>query len=1757
MGRKEIIKFDLNSDLIQRGLANLPGGFFIYQADGDCDILYANEAVMDIFECKTAVEFMNLTGGTFEGMIYLKDKEDVRRRIKSQILSDDGNFDQISFRIITQEANVIYVQIYGKCIDDPEYGKLLHVFMTTVRTRLDGLTGLQNGWYFLETASEGLDKMYKSGRNPVILSFDFIGMKGFNSKYGRESGDGLLVEFAEIISEELGGHNCSRFGEDRFYGYTDTKNIEMKLNNIIVAFHQSNNSNSLPVKIGICKYIDGVSVSTLCDWAKVACDANKNRYASGFSWFDDNMAKNFDKTEYILSQLDRAILDGSIQVYFQPVVRAMTGKLASFEALVRWQDKRYGMISSGEFIPVLEENGLSYKIDRCVANQVAKLISEKIKAGKEIVPVSVNISRTDFDVIDPVEMLIDAVDEYEIPRNMIPVEITETTVISDNGITRDAIERFHKAGFQVWMDDFGSGYSSLNVLKDYNFDEIKIDMIFMRNFDERSKSIVKLAVKMAKELGIHTLAEGVETEEQLEFLRSIGCEKIQGYFYGKPLPFDEAMVNISDRMIAQETRSQASFYDQVGLAELPEDVPAALFYYDCNSFTMVYQNDKYRDVVTKLGDNGVEVIEWDMNSSESALSSKFKNLADRAIETGKVENMTFVNNDKYYYFTFKKVVARKGEAMLSAFVAETEISEVERLEELDAVIRNLTTLFDGIYLIDLDRDEWKVVYSIWLNETVGEANSGVEDFYEKYNVRRMYFDDIDRFRNEFVNNISFEKHLSDAARGSFCEEFRIKDESGNYVWTEFNVVALPESGGNRYLLCIRPAFIEGQQDKMAAINRLVNNMTYRYSSDDDKSYFDVWQALLRNSNIKMFWKDKDRRFLGASQSFLDYYGFESEECILGKNDEEMGWHVNDKPFRDIEKDVIECGKKYINIAGENIVNGKMHNILASKFPVYKEGIITGLVGYFTDVDQDIADAGIKDSISIFDTETGFMNARGVLVAMIGYDNNYRSNQEDYIYIIVEIPEYEDINRTLGDDVIQLLTMRLADILRDTFRDNYTLGRVTNGSFAIAGRNVKSEEVQRLLRELEEHISTINSIDGNVVKVSMMYGLAYGSEFNDLNGVISLALDRLTENKNKINGEILLKGNEFKLDSFRDIPLPMVIVKPQFEQGEEAHLEPTDMTIVYVNKKYCELTGYNSKELVGKSCLKLFKNINSKWIDYAYRAARGEVISDNNYSMAFEAMVEFVAAPFSQAGSSVFIFKTIQDYTDKYLKREIDLNTYKIVDEMWIRVENVVAFEDVMNMTIKEIGEVLDADRVYILNNMGGGIKSRFEWAKDDVSAIDGFFSTADNELVEQFMSENLIDGYIRIDDIQDIREKYADLYNDLRAIGIYNVIMIPNYIAGNLVGYLCVDNYDKATKYNVELMLNTFSKFISAKMTKHEIYLNYGQVMGQEEKDKKIVTSEKEIADEVTKKIVDILRDTSEYEDSIMNSLREISKYITADRIYILEIDREIVNNTFEYCYDGAVSQKDTLQNLDYNVYYKPWEKMLQDNKIVIIENVQMLRHASPAVYVTTVRRGISRFMAVPFYNNGKIMGYLCVDNYDIKEYQKVKKILQTVSYVISAKVLSNYFQKINSFDDLTGVHNRNAMLTKKEEIKGTKKSVGIVFADMNGLKEVNDVQGHEAGDRYIQQTANIIADVYGADNIFRSGGDEFMVLLHGVDEKTFNDLRQKLLARFQEKDAPDVAVGFTWKEKMSDIDELISEADKLMYKDKSLFYAIHEKYRK
>lgn len=436
----------------------------------------------------------------------------------------------------------------------------------------DTMTDIPNMRHFFKLAVEEKKRILSEGLDPVMVYIDIIGIRYYNRQYGFEMGDKLIVDFSRILAKNFGEHRICRFSGDHFTAVAEGDKVDEILQKVLDECRTAVDGKELPIRVGIYNNaLEDVEMNVACDRAKYAADRKKGELSSTITYYDEDMLKRNEINVHIIQNLDRAIEEGWIKVYYQPIVRTSNGQVCDEEALARWIDPDLGFLSPGYFIPALEQAKLIYKLDLYVLEQVLKKMKKQKELGYFLISQSINLSRMDFESCDIVEEIRKRVDAEGIDHSLISVEITESVIGEEFDFMKDQIARFQKLGFPVWMDDFGSGYSSLDVLHQLHFDLIKFDMRFMERFDEgeEGKIIVTELVNMAISLGLDTLCEGVELEEQVEFLREIGCTRIQGYYYGKPTPFEEIVAKIErGEALTIENPEEADYYASIGRLNL-------------------------------------------------------------------------------------------------------------------------------------------------------------------------------------------------------------------------------------------------------------------------------------------------------------------------------------------------------------------------------------------------------------------------------------------------------------------------------------------------------------------------------------------------------------------------------------------------------------------------------------------------------------------------------------------------------------------------------------------------------------------------------------------------------------------------------------------------------------------------------------------------------------------------------------------------------------------------------------------------------------------------------------------------------------------------------------------------------------------------------------------------------------------------------------------------------------------------------------
>ncbi|MBR1567638.1 MAG: EAL domain-containing protein [Lachnospiraceae bacterium] len=422
----------------------------------------------------------------------------------------------------------------------------LHLQEMSVKDELTGISNMHD--FRLRSGQLLLDAEDISTKRFLFL--DIENFKTLNEKYGFREGNNFLQDVASKLAEVFAGDPAARISDDHFVVFTDVNaGMQEKLDTLRTYIRNEKPELFLGLKCGAYIPTERLySPSAACDHARYACNSIKNEYDQNYREYDKELHLESHRKQYIVNHIDEAIVNGDILVYYQPVVWSKDHKLCGLEALARWDDEKYGFLTPSAFVPILEEYRQIYKLDKKVVEVVCQDIRKTLDAGLSMVPVSINFSRLDFELFDIISYLEEQIEQYQIPKNYIHIEITESALVDHKGMLKESIERLEEAGYLLWLDDFGSGYSSLNVLKDYQFEVMKLDMGFLsgKSLNDRSRAIIDSVIKMADEIGMRTLTEGVETEEIADFLQQTGCERLQGYLFGRPQSSEDIAKQIQD-----------------------------------------------------------------------------------------------------------------------------------------------------------------------------------------------------------------------------------------------------------------------------------------------------------------------------------------------------------------------------------------------------------------------------------------------------------------------------------------------------------------------------------------------------------------------------------------------------------------------------------------------------------------------------------------------------------------------------------------------------------------------------------------------------------------------------------------------------------------------------------------------------------------------------------------------------------------------------------------------------------------------------------------------------------------------------------------------------------------------------------------------------------------------------------------------------------------------------------------------------------
>ena len=417
---------------------------------------------------------------------------------------------------------------------------------TTKIIYTDMVTGGDNWLLFIRKGINLLKKNRRGRKKYAMVHLEMRKYRSFCTCFGVNKGQELIEKFYAALKREIKRNEVMAHQENAEFGllltYTEKDQLEARIQKLENTLNAVLPGMKMYFGVGVYLVEPGErDVEQLYNNAMIACEMLGEEAENKTAFFDVEMNNQKLWEHKVEDDMDRALINREFQVYLQPKISTSEEVLGGAEALVRWIHPTEGFIPPNRFIPIFEKNGFILKLDDYMLEEIAGIQAGWLAEGRKLVPISVNVSRAHFTREDLAEHICAIVDKYQVPHDVIELELTESAFFDDKKVLLNTVQKLRTAGFPVSMDDFGAGYSSLNSLKELQIDVLKIDADFFRGADveERGLLIVSEVIDLAKKLNMKIVAEGIESREQVEFLTEQECDLIQGYFYAKPMPVEE------------------------------------------------------------------------------------------------------------------------------------------------------------------------------------------------------------------------------------------------------------------------------------------------------------------------------------------------------------------------------------------------------------------------------------------------------------------------------------------------------------------------------------------------------------------------------------------------------------------------------------------------------------------------------------------------------------------------------------------------------------------------------------------------------------------------------------------------------------------------------------------------------------------------------------------------------------------------------------------------------------------------------------------------------------------------------------------------------------------------------------------------------------------------------------------------------------------------------------------------------------------
>ncbi|MBM6999959.1 EAL domain-containing protein, partial [bacterium] len=1159
-----------------------------------CEPLFMNGDCLEMLEAASFDEVVAHCGGNLLNIVRPGDVASAERSLRRLV---DAAGARVSFEhhVVTMRGRQRLVRTLSRAVRD-EDGSLVVVDVAlradargdVGSDALDPIAGTMPMHAFFQVMRERREETSAEahGTGLAVLYLDVVNFRSVNVAGGMVAGDAFLRSVGEGLRALFPACPVSRFEVDHFAALVRADDLASKARSVREMVLRLA-PKGVDASVGACVWDDrALTPESVCDRAKVACDDNRTHVNAFFSVYTDEMGRRLANAEYAVSHIDEAIQRGWIRVFYQPIVRSCSGGLCGMEALARWDDPTKGMLSPADFVGPLEESQQIWKLDLFVIEQVTARIAERCRQGMTELPVSVNLSRIDFlcrDIFEEVESLVK---RRAVPRRLLRIEVTESAIASQGSqgeVISRTLARFRAAGYEVWMDDFGSGLSSLNLLKGHAFDTLKLDMAFMRDETSRSRAIVASVVAMGRGIGIHTLAEGVETQEQADFLRKTGCEMMQGFHFGKPLPFDESLRACLSRGILIEDEKRKVFYDAASRVSFDTDTALVLFDFAGGAFRVLQMNEAASRMISRIGAHDPQEFERAVNEWNSSSGRAPDEVVRYAVQTGGAGEHVISLLGKELLFRFRVLKQVDGHSLVAVRYYDVS-GRLAEIADLSLATSSILQFYQSVFRLDLRR---RTIQSLRFGSNIsGDEDLGVMALCDGDGRPAGLLPDVldadeARYR-AFLDPVTLCERLA-GARGEVLRDiFRVADGNGGYRWTEHMLTFEQGSDRTRAIYGIRHVDVQDIAEELDVARAVARAGGFGLS----RGLGDVlWDSLLPHLPLMLFWKDGQRRFLGANRAFLDYFGLDSVDQIVGRTDEDMAWHPIEAHYRDSEREVLDEGATLRDLPGMCVRRGENTRILATKWPVYRNGEVCGLMGYFREdpsgrageaqeIEANVGEAqGIEVRAAVPASSgpaAGMRVVERFIEDLLAYAAGYDLTRAPFSLIRVRVPEVAEVAATCGADVSERLGAACERAVLAAVGNGGTATRLGTGTFWVLCRYRSRTEAWEVGERIRGGIEAIRRVGDFDLSPSADVAIACEEELTSLRE----RLEELLFGKGAADGAVWgsegVGDREVLRDLIDTVPFGCYVL----DQGR---------TIRYWSRGAERLLGFSAEEMVGVKC----------------------------------------------------------------------------------------------------------------------------------------------------------------------------------------------------------------------------------------------------------------------------------------------------------------------------------------------------------------------------------------------------------------------------------------------------------------------------------------------------------------------------------------------------------------------------------------------